>query len=231
MQQKLAQFVTILKKDPAVETAVGFTGGGSTNSGFMFVSLLPLSERHDNVDQVIGRLRRSLAVVPGATLFLQAVQDIRVGGRSSNAQYQYTLQGASLEELNEWAPKIAAALQRETATLADVNSDQQNKGLESDVTIDRDAAARLGITMSQIDNTLYDAFGQRQVSTIYVARNQYHVIMEVAPAYAQNPETLKEVYISTSGGPASGSQTTNAVAGTTVSAAQTNSISSVAANA
>jgi multidrug efflux pump len=219
MQQKLAQFGSIIAKDPAVETAVGFTGGGQTNSGFMFVSLKPLSERKIGADQVIARLRRELAVVPGATLFLQAVQDIRVGGRSSAAQYQYTLQGASLEELNEWSPKITAALQRETKTLADVNSDQQNKGLESDVIIDRDAASQLGVTVSQIDNTLYDAFGQRQVSTIYVARNQYHVIMEVAPRYWQNPETLKDVYVSTSGGSVGGSQATNAVAGTVVSSA------------
>jgi multidrug efflux pump len=229
MQQKLAQFVGILKSDPAVDTAVGFTGGGQTNSGFMFVSLKPLNERHVNVDEVIGRLRRKMAVVPGATLFLQAVQDIRAGGRASNAQYQYTLQGASFEELSEWSPKIAAALQRETAVLADVNSDQQNKGLQSDVVIDRDSAARLGITVSQIDNTLYDAFGQRQVSTIYVARNQYHVIMEVAPRYWQNPETLKDVYISTSGGSVGGSQGTNAVAGTVVSSA--NSSAAAAANA
>jgi len=205
MQQKLAQFVTIVKKDPAVEAAVGFTGGGQTNSGFMFVSLTPMSERKISVDGVIARLRRALSVVPGATLFLQAVQDIRVGGRASNAQYQYTLQSPTLEELNEWSPKIAAALQQQTSVLADVNSDQQNKGLESDLVIDRDAAARLGITVSQIDNTLYDAFGQRQVSTIYVARNQYHVIMEVAPRYWQNPETLKDVYVSTSGGSVGGS--------------------------
>jgi multidrug efflux pump len=228
MQQKLAQFVAIVKKDPAVETVVGFTGGGQTNSGFMFVSLTPMSERKVSADAVIARLRRQMAVVPGATLFLQAVQDIRVGGRASNAQYQYTLQGASLEELNEWSPKIAAALQREP-DLTDVNSDQQNKGLESDVTIDRDAAARLGVTVSQIDNTLYDAFGQRQVSTIYVARNQYHVIMEVAPRYWQNPDTLKDVYVSTSGGSVGGSQATNAVAGTVVSAAS--STAAAAANA
>ena len=218
MQQKLAQFVTIIKKDPAVETVVGFTGGGQTNSGFLFVSLLPLRERNLSADGVIARLRREMAVVPGATLFLQSVQDIRVGGRASNAQYQYTLQGPTLEELNEWAPKIAAALQREP-NLADVNSDQQNKGLEVDLVIDRDAAARLGVTVSQIDNTLYDAFGQRQVSTIYVARNQYHVIMEVAPRYWQNPEILKDVYISTSGASVGGSQASNAVAGTVVSAA------------
>jgi multidrug efflux pump len=229
MQQKLAQFVNIIKKDPAVDTVVGFTGGGQTNGGFMFMSLVPLSERHLSADGVIARLRREMAVVPGATLFLQAVQDIRVGGRASNAQYQFTLQAPTLEELQEWAPKIAAALQREPDVLADVNSDQQSKGLESDLVIDRDAAAQLGVTVSQIDNTLYDAFGQRQVSTIYVARNQYHVIMEVAPRYWQNPETLKDVYVSTSGGSVGGSQATNAVAGTVVSSA--NSTAAAAANA
>jgi multidrug efflux pump len=229
MQQKLAQFVNIIKKDPAVDTVVGFTGGGQTNGGFMFMSLVPLSERHLSADGVIARLRREMAVVPGATLFLQAVQDIRVGGRASNAQYQFTLQAPTLEELQDWAPKIAAALQREPDVLADVNSDQQSKGLESDLVIDRDAAAQLGVTVSQIDNTLYDAFGQRQVSTIYVARNQYHVIMEVAPRYWQNPETLKDVYVSTSGGSVGGSQATNAVAGTVVSSA--NSTAAAAANA
>jgi multidrug efflux pump len=215
MQQKLTQFVSIIKQDPAVDIDVGFTGGGQTNSGFVFVSLRPLAERKVSADQVIARLRREMAVVPGASLFLQAAQDIRTGGRPGSAQYQYTLQGSTLEELNEWTPRIAAALQREP-NLADVNSDQQNKGLESNLVIDRDAAAQLGITVSQIDNTLYDAFGQRQVSTIYVARNQYHVIMEVAPRYWQNPETLKDVYVSTSGGSVGGSQATNAVAGTVV---------------
>jgi multidrug efflux pump len=224
MQQKLTQFVTIIKQDPAVETVVGFTGGGQTNSGFVFASLVPLGERGVSADGVIGRLRRTMSVVPGATLFLQAVQDIRVGGRASNAQYQYTLQGPTLEELNEWTPKIAAAMQTDP-NLADVNSDQQNKGLESNVVIDRDAAAQLGITVSQIDNTLYDAFGQRQVSTIYVARNQYHVIMEVAPRYWQNPETLKDVFVSTSGGSVGGSQATNAVAGTVVAGKATSATS------
>ena len=231
MQQKLAQFVTIIKQDPAVETVVGFTGGGQTNSGFVFASLTPLGERKISADGVITRLRKEMAAVPGATMFLQAVQDIRVGGRASNAQYQYTLQGPTLEELNEWSPKIAAALQRETSVLADVNSDQQNKGLESDLVIDRDAAARLGITVSQIDNTLYDAFGQRQVSTIYVARNQYHVIMEVAPRYWQDPETLKDVYVSTAGGSVGGSQATNAVAGTVVAPGTSASANSANAQA
>ncbi len=215
MQQKLTQFVELLKRDPAVETVVAFTGGLSTNAGVMFISLYPKSERHNSADQIITRLRERTAAIPGAVLYLQAVQDIRVGGRSSNAQYQFTLQGPTFEELNEWTPKIAAALQGDP-NLADVNSDQQNKGLESDLVIDRDAAAQLGVTVSQVDNTLYDAFGQRQVSTIYVARNQYHVIMEVAPQYWQNPETLKDVWISTSGASVGGSQATNAVAGTIV---------------
>jgi len=231
MQQKLAQFVTIIKQDPAVETVVGFTGGGQANSGFVFASLTPMDERKISADGVITRLRRAMAVVPGATLFLQAVQDIRVGGRASNAQYQYTLQAPTVEELNEWTPKIAAALQRETSILADVNSDQQNKGLESNLVIDRDAAARLGINVSQIDNTLYDAFGQRQVSTIYVARNQYHVVMEVAPRYWQDPETLKDVYVSTSGGSVGGSQATNAVAGTVVAPGTSASANSANAQA
>jgi multidrug efflux pump len=231
MQQKLAQFVTIMKQDPAVETVVGFTGGGQANSGFVFASLTPLDDRKISADGVIARLRKEMAVVPGATMFLQAVQDIRVGGRASNAQYQYTLQGPTLEELNEWSPKITAELQRETKVLADVNSDQQNKGLESDLVIDRDAASQLGITVSQIDNTLYDAFGQRQVSTIYVARNQYHVVMEVAPRYWQDPERLKDVYISTSGGSVGGSQATNAVAGTVVAPGTASSANSANAQA
>ncbi|MBV9530594.1 MAG: efflux RND transporter permease subunit, partial [Bradyrhizobium sp.] len=230
MQQKLQQLVTIMKQDPAVDTVVGFTGGGQTNSGFVFATLRPRSERKLSGDQVIARLRRELAVVPGATLFLQESQDIRAGGRPTNAQYQYTLQGSTVEELNEWTPKLVAALQNEP-NLADVNSDQQNKGLETNLVIDRDVAARLGITVSQIDNALYDAFGQRQVSTIYVTRNQYHVVMEVAPRYWQDPETLKDVYVSTSGAAANGSLTTNAVAGTVISAGKTYSANSANAQA
>ncbi|BCG71225.1 transport system membrane protein [Mesorhizobium sp. 113-1-2] len=230
MSRKLTQFAGIVSKDPAVDAAVAFTGGGQTNSGSMFVSLKPLAERKISADQVIARLRPKLAVVPGATLFLQAVQDIRVGGRQSNAQYQYTLQGDSFDELAEWAPKLAAALQTEPR-LTDVNSDQQNKGLEADVTIDRDTATRLGISASEIDNTLYDAFGQRQVSTIYVQRNQYHVIMEVAPQYSQNPDALKKVYVSTSGGSVGGSQSSNAVAGTFAVSGKSTSAQSVAADA
>jgi multidrug efflux pump len=234
MQQKLQQFVDIIRRDPAVDFVVGFTGGGQTNGGFVFMSLKPLQERKISADQVIRRLRGQLAQVPGASLFLQAVQDIRVGGRAANAQYQFTLQADTVDDLYTWAPKILAELQR-VPTLADVNSDQQNRGIETDITIDRDTAARLGITVAQIDNTLYDAFGQRQVSTIYNARNQYHVIMEVAPKYWQNAETLKDVYVSTSGGNVGGVQSTNAVAGTVIAstggASGASSAASIAADA
>src|SRR5580692_685138 len=225
MQKKLTQLVDIVRKHPAVNIAVGYTGGGlgpgggSTNTGTVFASLKPLRERSVTADQVIDQLRDELKAVAGATLFLQSVGDLGAGGRSGNAAYQYSLQGATFDELNEWTPKLVAALQSNPA-LADVSSDQQNKALQSNLVIDRDLAAQLGITVSQIDNTLYDAFGQRQVSTIYVARNQYHVIMEVEPAYWQNPQTLRDVYVSTAGGPATGSQTTNAVAGTITSPSQ-----------
>jgi multidrug efflux pump len=214
MRQKLQQFIAIIQNDPAVDVVVGFTGGGQTNGGSVFISLKPLSERKISADQVIRGLRGELAQVPGASLFLQAVQDIRVGGRAANAQYQYTLQADSSDELFAWAPKVLAELQK-VPQMTEVNSDQQNNGLETDIVIDRDTAARLGITVALIDNTLYDAFGQRQVSTIYNPRNQYHVIMEVAPKYWQNAETLKDVFVSQSGGSARGTQTTNAVAGTT----------------
>jgi multidrug efflux pump len=230
MRQKMQQFVEIVGKDPAVDTVVGFTGTGQTNGGTVFMSLKPLGERRITADQVILRLSRELARVPGATLFLQAVQDIKVGGRSSSAQYQYTLQADDVEELFEWAPKILAELQKSTV-LTQVNSDQQNKGLETDIVIDRDTAARLGISVAQIDNTLYDAFGQRQVSTIYNPLNQYHVVMEVAQKYWQNPETLNDIYVSTSGSSASGTQGTNAVAGTVVGTTTSTSATASAAAA
>ncbi len=162
---------------------------------------------------MIQQLRAPLGDVAGARTFLQAVQDIRVGGRQSNAQYQFTLLADSTPDLYLWGPKLTEALQARPE-LADVNSDQQQGGLEAMVTIDRATAARLGIKPAQIDNTLYDAFGQRQVSTIYNPLNQYHVVMEVAPRYWQSPEMLNQIYVSTSGGSASGAQTTNAPAGT-----------------
>jgi multidrug efflux pump len=218
MQQKLEQMVAIVRADPAVENIVGFTGqgsggaGGQGNTGSVFISLKPVSAR-GSIDAVMSRLRRELSRVPGAQLFLQPVQDIRVGGRQSNASYQYTLQAADSHLLYEWAPKLVDALQK-SPVLRDANSDQQQKGLETDITIDRDTASRLGVTASQIDNTLYDAFGQRQVSTIYSALNQYHVVMEVAPEYWQSPETLKDIYVSTSGGNASGTESSNLLVGT-----------------
>ncbi len=235
MREKLTRFIDIVKQDPAVDTAVGFTGGSgpgpsATNTGTVFASLKPIGERGISAEHIIERLRDRLATVAGATLFLQSVGDLGAGGRSGNAAYQYTLQGSTFEELNDWTPKLVVALQA-VPELADVSTDQQNKALQSNLTIDRDAASQLGITISEIDNTLYDAFGQRQVSTIYVARNQYHVIMEVTPAYWQNPQTLKDVYVSTTGGTASGSQTTNAVAGTVTSAAQKGTLNAVTADA
>ena len=227
MRQKLTDFIKIVGSDPAVATVVGFTGGGQTNSGFVFTALKPLSVRKLSVDQVIARLRGKLGQVAGARLFLQAVQDIRVGGRQTNAQYQYTLQGDDLAELYQWAPKVTTALEQ-ISDISDVNSDQQQKGLETDLVIDRATAARLNVNASEIDNTLYDAFGQRQVSVIYNARNQYHVVMEVAPQFWQDPDTLKQIFISTSGGGVSGTQGTNAVAGT-VTHPTTNAASSSAA--
>ena len=213
MKQKMTRFMSIIQHDPSVASVAGFTGGRQTNSGFAFVSLKPLDERGLSADRVIARLRPKLNDVAGARLFLQAAQDIRAGGRQSNAQYQYTLQADTSAELYEWAPKLTAALQKRSE-LADVNSDQQQKGLETDLIIDRPTAARLGLTPSAIDNTLYDAFGQRDVSTIYNALNQYHVVMELAPRYWQNPDTLKQIWVSTSGASAKGTQTTNAPAGT-----------------
>ena len=199
MREKLTEFMRIVGADPAVENVVGFTGGAQRNSGFMFVALKPLSQRSETVDQVIGRLRGKLAHVPGANLFLQPVQDIRIGGRQANAQYQFTLQGDDLTELRAWEPKIRQALS-DLPELADVNTDTQDKGLQTSLIIDRDAAARLGVSPRLIDTTLNDLFGQRQVSTIYAQLNQYHVVMEAAPKYWQSPEALRSIYVSTSGG-------------------------------
>ncbi|WP_017924705.1 efflux RND transporter permease subunit, partial [Burkholderia glumae] len=217
MKVKFSEMMRIVQSDPNVASVAGFSGGRATNAGFMFVSLKDKPGRKQSADQVIAELRPKLARVAGARTFLQAAQDLRVGGRQSNAQYQFTLFGDSTAELYRWGPKLTEALQR-SPKLADVNSDQQQGGLEAMVTIDRATAARLGIQPAQIDNTLYDAFGQRQVSTIYNPLNQYHVVMEVAPKYWQDPQMLKQVYVSTSGGAAKGSQTTNAAAGTFVAA-------------
>jgi multidrug efflux pump len=204
---------------------VGYTGVGSgggyaqINSGSVFVSLKPLSERI-SVDEVIARLRPKLAQVPGGRLYMAAVQDLRAGGRQSNAQYQYTLQAENVDELYTWTPKLVDALEH-NSVLTDVSSDQQQRGLETYLDIDRDTTARLGITPLQIDNTLYDAFGQRQVSVIYSAINQYHVVMEIDPRYTQYPNSLRDVYVATSGQTPPGTATTNAPGGTVTAATTT----------
>jgi len=197
MNKILLRMVNIVAADPAVDAVNGFTGGGrggSTNNGSMFISLKPLAERKTSADLVIARLRPKLGRVPGASLYLQANQDIRVGGRNSAAQYQYTMRGDNLDDLVAYAPRMFQQLSR-IPIIADVNSDQQNHGLQSMVTYDRATAARFGISPQLIDNTLYDAFGQNQVSTMYKPLNQYHVVMEVAPVYWQNPLILRDLYV------------------------------------
>jgi len=201
MRDKLATFVNVVRADPAVESVVAFTGGGRRNSGSMFVGLKPLRERNASAEQVIARLRGKLAHEPGASLFLNPVQDIRIGGRQSSAQYQYTLQADALDELRTWEPRIRRALS-ELPELVDVNTDQQDKGLQTTLIVDRDAATRLGVTSRMVDTTLNDAFGQRQVSTIYNPLNQYRVVMEAAPEYWQSPDTLKDVHVITADGAA-----------------------------
>jgi multidrug efflux pump len=202
MSKKLAQVVDIIKADPEVDYVIGFTGGGggsTTNTARMFISLKPFDKRKATAEQVIGRLRGKLAQVPGAPTFLQLVQDLRVGGRISNALYQYTLQGESFPEVNEWAPRVLAKL-RTLPQLADVNSDQQDKSLQTTLEIDRATASRLGITPKLIDTVLNDAFGQAQVSITYTLLNQYHVVMEVDPKYWQSPDSLADIYAPSSSG-------------------------------
>jgi multidrug efflux pump len=212
MSGKMEQFVQIILKDPAVDTAVGFAGGGSaTNQGRFFVMLKPLEKRgqcktphfwdpcYFSADDVINRLRGKLAAVPGATLFLQVQQDLTIGGRYGQAQYQYTIQGEDLNELNNWGPQLLQKM-RSLQELRDVNTDQQDKGLQAQLVIDRDTAGRLGVAAQDIDNALYDAFGQRQVSTMYQPLNQYHVVMEVAPQFQQTTEALQNIYLRSSSG-------------------------------
>jgi multidrug efflux pump len=196
----LAQYAKIVSDDPAVESVIGFTGGrGTTNSGTVIVQLKALDERRISAELVIDRLRQKLAKTPGGTLLLQAYQDLRLGGFATNAQFQYTLRGETLDELNEWAPLVLAKVKK-LKGLADVNSDQQDRGLQAGIAIDRDTASRLGITAQAADDTLYDAFGQRQVSTMYTQLNQYHVVMEADPNFNESPEGLKYVYARTPGG-------------------------------
>jgi multidrug efflux pump len=199
MREKLTNYVDIVHADPGVDNVVAFTGGGQRNTGFMFVSLKPIAERKISADQLIARLRSKLASEPGSSLFLQPQQDIRIGGRPSNAQYQYSLQADTITELRSWEPRIREALNK-LPQLTDVNTDQQDKGLQTTLVIDRAAAARLGISQFLIDSTLNDLFGQRLVSTIYNPLNQYRVVMEAAPQYWQSPETLKDMFVIAPGG-------------------------------
>ena len=200
MSRLLQQFTAAVGEDPAVEGLIAFIGGsgggggGAANSGRMFVSLKPLKDRNLRADEVIARIRSKVSRIPGANLYLQPVQDLRIGGRASSAQYQYTLRGDNLDELNQWSTKLLREV-RKVSGVVDVNTDQQNRGLQTRLSIDRPTAARLGISMATIDNTLYDAFGQRQVSTIYRSLNQYHVVMGVEPEFSQNPDSLRHIFV------------------------------------
>ncbi len=196
MRQKMQGLMAIVQRDPAVDTVVGFTGGGQTNSGFMFVTLKDLRKRKISADQVVARLRGKLSHESGASLFLVPAQDVRIGGRQTNAAYQFTLQADRLADLREWEPRILHAMEG-MPELADVNSDQQNKGVQTSLVFDRDRMASLGLTMLTVDNALNDAFGQRQVSVIYNPLNQYRVVIEMAPAWLTSPETLRSVWLTT----------------------------------
>jgi multidrug efflux pump len=225
MKQKMIELQSIVQHDPGVASVAGYTGGRATNNGFMFITLKPLAQRRVSATQIVARLRKPLAKVPGAPTFLVPAQDLQVGARQSNAAYQYTLTSDDTAALYEWVPKIVAALQSQ-GQLVDVNSDLQQGGLQTNVVINRPVASAYGVTPEEIDNTLYDAYGQRSVSTIYAALNQYEVIMELAPQYLQTPEMLKEIYVSTSGGAASGASQTNFAAGTVESSTSTTTAAS-----
>ena len=194
MNKTLLQMVNIINSDPAVDTVNGYVGGGTMNTGRMYISLKPLSQRQISADLVIARLRPKLSRVPGASLYMQSSQDVRVGGRQSNAQYQFTMVSDNLRELTHYGPRMLQEL-RTIPMIADVSSDQQDRGLEAMVQYDRETAARFGISSQLVDNTLYDAFGQRQVSTMYANLNQYHVVMEAAPEFWQNPQFLDHIYV------------------------------------
>ncbi|MES2979978.1 MAG: efflux RND transporter permease subunit [Pseudomonadota bacterium] len=215
MQQKLKELVDIIRADPAVDTVVGFTGGGRAGGGFLFVNLKPASERTDKGQAVIARLRPQLARVTGVSLFLNPVQDLRMGGRSANSTYQYTLKSDKVADLRLWATRLSEAMKQQPA-LTDVDTDQQENGVETFVEVDKDSASRLGITSRDVDNALYNGFGQRQVATIYDELNQYRVIMGVAPQYIRSPESLKDIYV-----PAKGSTTSTSSTSSTSSTAST----------
>ncbi|QYF92439.1 efflux RND transporter permease subunit [Massilia sp. PAMC28688] len=206
MQEKLKQLVDIIDADPAVATVVGFTGGGRAGGGFMFINLKPASERDEGGQAVIARLRPQLAQITGVSMFLNPVQDLRMGGRQSNSTYQYTLKSDSSDDLKLWAARLGEAMKRQSA-LVDIDTDLEENGVEMFVTIDKDSAARLGINPRDVDNALYNAFGQRQVATIYDELNQYSVIMGVARRYAQSPQALNDIYVPSRTPAASGTGT------------------------
>lgn len=238
MQAKLRQLVDIIRADPAVDTVVGFTGGSRAGGGFMFINLKPVGQRKDGGQAVIARLRPQLAQVTGITLFLNTVQDLRGGGRQTNSTYQYTLKSDNAADLSLWATRLAERMKTQEA-LTDVDTDQQENGVETMVTVDKESAARMGISSRDVDNALYNGFGQRQVATIYAELNQYHVIMEVAPRYTRSPESLKDIYVpakNAGGGSATASATTTSstssgtTAATGTTTTTTSSTSSVSAN-
>jgi multidrug efflux pump len=220
MQAKLKQVVDIIRKDPAVDTVVGFTGGARAGGGFLFVNLKPLGDgaddRKEKGSAVINRLRPQLQKVTGISIFLNPVQDVRMGGRQSNSTYQYTLTSDSSQALKDWAPKLAEAMKARSDVMTDVDSDQSENGVETFVTIDRDSASRMGVTPRAVDNALYNAFGQRQVATIYEDINQYAVILEWDRKFSQGPEALNDVYVPTS---ASGATTATSSSGAAVNPA------------
>lgn len=220
LQAKLKQLVDIIRADPAVDTVVGFTGGSRAGGGFMFINLKPVGQRDVAGQAVIARLRPQLARVTGVSLFLNPVQDLRGGGRQTNSTYQYTLKSDNAADLRVWATRLADQMKLQPA-LTDVDTDQQENGVETMVTVDKESAARMGISSRDVDNALYDGFGQRQVATIYAELNQYHVIMEVAPRYTRSPESLKDIYVPAKGAGGNTSNTTNNTGSTGTPAATT----------
>ncbi|MGF6531825.1 MULTISPECIES: efflux RND transporter permease subunit [Paraburkholderia] len=226
MEKKLAQLQEIVQKDPAVQSVAGFTGGRALNTANVFVELKPLAQRHATATEVVNRLRPKLNAVSGARLFMQAQQDLRIGGRQSAAEYQYTLTSEDSTALFAWTPKLVTALSKMRGEVLDVNSDLQQNGLQTYINFNRPTASRYGFAPNQIDNVLYDAFGQRTVSTIYNALNQYFVVMEVAPEYWQYPQTLNQIYLSTAAGNATGTAQTQMPGGTVTGVTQASAISS-----
>ena len=230
MQAKLRQLAATIKHDPAVATVIGFTGGSRAGGGFMFINLKPAAERTDSGQAVISRLRPQLAKITGVTLFLNPVQDLRMGGRSSNATYQYSLKSDNSADLKLWAAKLAEQMKQQKA-LIDVDTDQAENGVETFVNIDKDSASRLGLAVRDVDNALYDSFGQRQVANIYDELNQYHVIMEVAPRFAGGPQAMRDVYVPAGVASAASTSATASTASSVGTAATTSTTASISSTA